>query len=143
MRNINYIIIYTYFSYIFIFESFYSIMPLTLWIPISGLLAVTNCLDSGDIELLVVCCGVLVNMTSDENNRQAFKNYNGVSKMVNILRSSGERNWTLSSLICQTLWNVCSDSDSFPGDPIVVLDTLVKLTGRSCELNKNLIVMFM
>ncbi|KAF0770122.1 armadillo repeat-containing protein 2 [Aphis craccivora] len=103
-------------------------MPLTLWIPISGLLAVTNCLDSGDIELLVVCCGVLVNMTSDENNRQAFKNYNGVSKMVNILRSSGERNWTLSSLICQTLWNVCSDSDSFPGDPIVVLDTLVKLT---------------
>ncbi|XP_022182760.1 armadillo repeat-containing protein 2 isoform X1 [Myzus persicae] len=94
----------------------------------SGLLEVTNCLDSGDKELLVVCCGVLVNMTSDENNREAFKNYNGVSKMVNILRSSGEHNWSLSALICQTLWNVCSGSDHFPGDPMAVLDTLLKLT---------------
>lgn len=98
---------------------------------IEGLLAVTNCLDSGDKELLVACCGVLVNMTSDENNREAFKNYNGVSKMVNILKSPGERDWTLSALICQTLWNVCSGSDSFPGDPMTVLDMLVKLTGMN------------
>jgi len=101
---------------------------------------VTNCLDSGDNELLVVCCGVLVNMTTDENNREAFKNYNGVSKMVNILKSSGEHNWILSALICQTLWNVCSDSDHFPGDPLAVLDTLVKLTGRSHYHNAKSII---
>lgn len=89
----------------------------------------TNFLDSDDKELLVVCCGVLVNMTSDVYNREAFKNYNGVSKMVKILKSSGERDWTLSALVCQTLWNVCSAGDSFPGDPMTVLDTLVKLTG--------------
>lgn len=96
---------------------------------IAGLLAITNCLDSSHEELQVVCCGVLVNMTSDENSREALKNYNGVSKMVNILKLSGDRNWTLSALICQALWNVCSASDSFPGDPMSVLDTLVKLTG--------------
>jgi len=89
----------------------------------------TNYLDSDDKELQVVCCGVLVNMTSDENNREAFKNYDGVSKMINILKSSGERDWTLLALVCQTLWNVCSGSDSFPGNPMTVLDTLVKLTG--------------
>ncbi|XP_025413160.1 armadillo repeat-containing protein 2 isoform X2 [Sipha flava] len=95
----------------------------------SGLLAITNCLDcSGDKELLTVCSGVLVNMTSDENHREAFKNYDGVSKMVNILRSSGERDWPLFALVCQTLWNVCSGGDSFPGDPMTVLDTLVRLT---------------
>lgn len=108
---------------------------------IAGLLALTNCLDSGNKELLVACCGVLVNMMSDENNREAFKNYNGVSKMVNILQSPEERDWTLSALICQTLWNVCSGSDSFPGDPMTVLDTLVKLTGKnratSATKNKN------
>lgn len=99
---------------------------------VAGLLAVTNCLDSGgDKELQVVCCGVLVNMTSDESSREAFKNYGGVSKMISILRSSGERDWTLSALVCQTLWNVCSGSDSFPGDPMAVLDTLVRLTGTS------------
>lgn len=97
---------------------------------IAGLLAMTNCLDGNDKELLVVCSGVLVNMTSDENNREAFKNYDGVSKMVNILRSSGDCDWTLLALVCQTLWNMCSGSDSFPGDPMVVLDILVKLTGR-------------
>jgi hypothetical protein len=94
-------------------------------------LAITNCLDcSGDKELLTVCSGVLVNMTSDENHREAFKNYDGVSKMVNILRSSGERDWPLFALVCQTLWNVCSGGDSFPGDPMTVLDTLVRLTGK-------------
>lgn len=95
----------------------------------TGLLAVTNCLDSDDKDLLVVCCGVLINMTSDDNSREAFKNYDGVSKLVNILRLTGERDWTLSALICQTLWNVCSARNSFPGDPMTVLDTLVKLTG--------------
>lgn len=104
---------------------------LILFMPvIAGLLALTNCLDSGNKELLVACCGVLVNMMSDENNREAFKNYNGVFKMVKILQSPGERDWTLLALICQTLWNVCSGSDSFPGDPMTVLDTLVKLTGK-------------
>jgi len=96
----------------------------------TGLLAVTNCLDSGDKDLLIVCCGVLVNMTSDDDSREAFKNYNGVSKLVNILRLTGERDWTLSALVCQTLWNVCSASNIFPGDPMIVLDTLVKLTGK-------------
>jgi len=114
--------------------------PLAFSVCISGLLTVTNCLDSGDKELLVVCCGVLVNMTTDENNREAFKNYNGVSKMVNILRSLGEHNWTLSALICQTLWNVCSGSDHFPGDPLAVLDTLVKLTGRSYDCSTKSII---
>lgn len=89
----------------------------------------TNCLDCGDKELLVVCCGVLVNMTSDEDNREAFKNYNGVGKMIKILGTSGQHDWTLSALICQTLWNVCSDSDHFPGDYMTLIDTLVRLTG--------------
>lgn len=89
----------------------------------------TNCLDSGDKELLVVCCGVLVNMTSDEDNREAFKNYNGIGKMIKILGTSDQLDWTLSALICQTLWNVCSGSDHFPGDYMTLIDTLVKLTG--------------
>lgn len=68
-------------------------------------------------------------MTSDANGREAFKNHDGVTKLVNILGSSGERDWTLSALVCQTLWNVCSSSGAFPGDPMAVLDALVKLTG--------------
>jgi len=90
---------------------------------------VTDCLDSGDEELRTACCGVLVNMTSDENSREAFKRHDGVSKTVNVLGRPGERDWTLSALVCQTLWNVCSGGDSFPGDPMAVLDTLVRLTG--------------
>lgn len=95
----------------------------------TGLLAVIDCLDGGNKDLLAVCCGVLVNMTSDANGREVFKNHDGVTKLVNILKSSGERDWTLSALVCQTLWNVCSSLDAFPGDPMAVLDVLVKLTG--------------
>ena len=84
-------------------------------------------LDCDSRELVFVCAGVLVNMMSDPQRRNVFKQEKGVLRqtflyskselilfciyrMIDVLQYFGYGDWQLCSLVCQVLWNYCASS---------------------------------
>ncbi|KAI5140328.1 armadillo repeat-containing protein 2 [Manis pentadactyla] len=63
-------------------------------------------LDSKHQDICFSACGVLLNLTVDEDRRVILKEEGGVKKLVECLRDLGPTDWQLASLVCKTLWNL-------------------------------------
>lgn len=75
-----------------------------------GVCQLVRCLERDNKELLSTTTGILVNLMADWDKRLAFKEDNGVARLINVLGKYGESDWKLANLICQALWNFCIDS---------------------------------
>ncbi|KAF4804748.1 Armadillo repeat-containing protein 2 [Turdus rufiventris] len=69
-------------------------------------------LDSKNREVCFPACGVLLNLTVDENKRAFLMEEGGIGKLVDCLQDFGPADWQLSCLICKTLWNYSEDMTS-------------------------------
>ncbi|XP_063220147.1 armadillo repeat-containing protein 2 isoform X2 [Bacillus rossius redtenbacheri] len=67
-------------------------------------------LESSDHELLCTTVGVIINMMADWDKRLAFRQENGIRKMIDALGKHGEDEWLLATFICQALWNYSIDA---------------------------------
>uniref|UniRef100_A0A8D2NNL2 Armadillo repeat containing 2 n=1 Tax=Zosterops lateralis melanops TaxID=1220523 RepID=A0A8D2NNL2_ZOSLA len=95
-------------------------------------------LDSKNQEVCFPACGVLLNLTVDENKRAFLMEEGGIGKLVDCLQDFGPADWQLSCLICKTLWN-CSESmtsatSCFGGDTDTLLVMLTALLGETRSL---------
>ncbi|XP_073076911.1 armadillo repeat-containing protein 2 isoform X1 [Manis javanica] len=63
-------------------------------------------LDSEHQDICFSACGVLLNLTVDEDRRVILKEEGGVKKLVECLRDRGPADWQLASLACKALWNL-------------------------------------
>ncbi|XP_071455226.1 armadillo repeat-containing protein 2 [Hetaerina americana] len=61
-------------------------------------------------DILMANVGILVNMMADPDKRRIFANHQGISRLMHILENTNGRNWNLSSLICQVIWNYIIES---------------------------------
>ncbi|KAG8307964.1 Armadillo repeat-containing protein 2 [Homalodisca vitripennis] len=75
-----------------------------------GISHLVRCLSHENRELLCTVTGVLVNLMADWDKRLAFKEDNGINRLLEVLERQGEQDWQLASLVCQALWNFCIDS---------------------------------
>ncbi|VDP70148.1 unnamed protein product [Echinostoma caproni] len=62
-------------------------------------------LDSSRPELVYSTLGVLINLMADVNERPAFKELGGISKLVEVLTDFAGHDWQLAGLACKALWN--------------------------------------
>ncbi|XP_028133893.2 armadillo repeat-containing protein 2 [Diabrotica virgifera virgifera] len=67
-------------------------------------------LETVDHSQLKTTVGVFVNLMSDNRSRILFKNNGGVSKIIKILTTECDHDWSLGNLVCQVLWNYCIDT---------------------------------
>uniref|UniRef100_A0A8C5JT84 Armadillo repeat containing 2 n=1 Tax=Junco hyemalis TaxID=40217 RepID=A0A8C5JT84_JUNHY len=90
-------------------------------------------LDSKDREVCFPACGVLLNLTVDENKRAFLMEEGGTGKLIDCLQDFGPADWQLSCLICKTLWNysenVASTASCFGGSTNTLLMLLTALLG--------------
>jgi len=56
-------------------------------------------LDSGQREVVFTACGVLINLMADEEKRPALKKFDGIAKLVEVLRDFAKSDWQLGSLV--------------------------------------------
>lgn len=63
-----------------------------------------------DLDLLKTTIGVFINMMADDATRMIFKTERGITKLIKLLSQYGEIDWSLSTLICQVIWNYCIDT---------------------------------
>nr|XP_008518813.1 PREDICTED: armadillo repeat-containing protein 2 isoform X1 [Equus przewalskii]XP_008518822.1 PREDICTED: armadillo repeat-containing protein 2 isoform X1 [Equus przewalskii] len=56
-------------------------------------------------EICFSACGVLLNLTVDQDKRIILKEGGGIKKLVECLRDVGPTDWQLACLVCKTLWN--------------------------------------
>lgn len=92
-------------------------------------------LEKDDIDLLHTTMGVFVNLMADFQSRVIFKEHCGIGKLIRILNTLGEIDWSLSMLTCQVIWNYCIDSTNlnevFEGTEIEdLLCTLAEYLGK-------------
>ncbi|KAK2494214.1 hypothetical protein MC885_015382 [Smutsia gigantea] len=76
-------------------------------------------LDTKRQDICFSACGVLLNLTVDEDMRVILKEEGGIEKLVECLRDLGPTDWQLASLVCKTLWNLTenlTDASSCLGD---------------------------
>ncbi|MFT7797551.1 armadillo repeat-containing protein 2 [Arapaima gigas] len=66
-------------------------------------------LDSKRQELCYSACGVLTNLTADQNQRAALRDEGAVQKLLDCVRDWGTLDWPLVGLACQALWNLSED----------------------------------
>uniref|UniRef100_A0A8C8S6F6 Armadillo repeat containing 2 n=1 Tax=Pelusios castaneus TaxID=367368 RepID=A0A8C8S6F6_9SAUR len=62
-------------------------------------------LDAKHQDVCFSACGVLLNLTVDNNKRAILKEEGGIKKLVDCLRDFGPSDWQLACLVCKTLWN--------------------------------------
>uniref|UniRef100_A0A8C3M8M9 Armadillo repeat containing 2 n=1 Tax=Geospiza parvula TaxID=87175 RepID=A0A8C3M8M9_GEOPR len=90
-------------------------------------------LDSKDREVCFPACGVLLNLTVDENKRAFLMEEGGIGKLIDCLQDFGPADWQLSCLICKTLWNysenMASTASCFGGNTNALLMLLTALLG--------------
>ncbi|NXO71262.1 ARMC2 protein, partial [Phainopepla nitens] len=91
-------------------------------------------LDSKNREVCFPACGVLLNLTVDENKRAFLMEGGGIGKLVDCLQDFGPADWQLSCLICKTLWNhsenMTSAASCLGGDTSRLLELLTALLGE-------------
>ncbi|XP_064563915.1 armadillo repeat-containing protein 2 isoform X1 [Zonotrichia leucophrys gambelii] len=99
-------------------------------------------LDSKDREVCFPACGVLLNLTVDENKRAFLMEEGGIGKLIDCLQDFGPADWQLSCLICKTLWNysenVASTASCFGGSTNTLLMLLTALLDEEVELECSL-----
>uniref|UniRef100_A0A8C3QRA1 Armadillo repeat containing 2 n=1 Tax=Cyanoderma ruficeps TaxID=181631 RepID=A0A8C3QRA1_9PASS len=99
-------------------------------------------LDSKNREVCFPACGVLLNLTVDENKRAFLMEEGGIGKLVDCLQDFGPADWQLSCLICKTLWNysesMTSAASCFGGDTDTLLVLLTALLDEEVELECSL-----
>ncbi|XP_015475991.1 armadillo repeat-containing protein 2 isoform X1 [Parus major] len=99
-------------------------------------------LDSKNREVCFPACGVLLNLTVDENKRAFLMEEGGIGKLVDCLQDFGPADWQLSCLICKTLWNYSesmrSTASCFRGDTNTLLVLLTALLDEEVELECSL-----
>ncbi|NXX36139.1 ARMC2 protein, partial [Nicator chloris] len=99
-------------------------------------------LDSKNREVCFPACGVLLNLTVDENKRAFLMEEGGIGKLVDCLQDFGPADWQLSCLICKTLWNysesMTSTAACFGGDTNTLLLLLAALLDEEVELECSL-----
>nr|XP_022913013.1 armadillo repeat-containing protein 2 isoform X1 [Onthophagus taurus] len=71
-----------------------------------------NILEADDITLLRTTVGVCVNLMADNRNRIQLKNSNGIFKLIALLNTHGQYDWSLATLTCQVIWNYCIDASN-------------------------------
>ncbi|NXK62131.1 ARMC2 protein, partial [Sylvietta virens] len=95
-------------------------------------------LDSKNREVCFPACGVLLNLTVDEDKRAFLMEEGGIGKLVDCLQDFGPADWQLSCLICKTLWNYSESTASaaagFGGDTNTLLVLLTALLGETRSL---------
>ncbi|XP_058276044.1 armadillo repeat-containing protein 2 isoform X3 [Hirundo rustica] len=99
-------------------------------------------LDSKNREVCFPACGVLLNLTVDENKRAFLMEEGGIGKLIDCLQDFGPADWQLSCLICKTLWNysesMMSAASCFGGDTNTLLELLTALLDEEVELECSL-----
>lgn len=99
-------------------------------------------LDSKSREVCFPACGVLLNLTVDENKRAFLMEEGGIGKLVDCLQDFGPADWQLSCLICKTLWNYSENMGStascFGGNTDALLMLLTALLDEEVELECSL-----
>nr|XP_030123567.3 armadillo repeat-containing protein 2 isoform X5 [Taeniopygia guttata] len=99
-------------------------------------------LDSKSREVCFPACGVLLNLTVDENKRAFLMEEGGIGKLVDCLQDFGPADWQLSCLICKTLWNysenMASTASCFGGNTDELLMLLTALLDEEVELECSL-----
>ncbi|KAJ8397633.1 hypothetical protein AAFF_G00436320 [Aldrovandia affinis] len=70
---------------------------------------VVTLLDSKNPDVCFSACGVLINLTTDEDERAVLREEGVIQKLLDCLRDFGPGDWQLASLVCQTLWNSSED----------------------------------
>ncbi|XP_062344707.1 armadillo repeat-containing protein 2 [Cinclus cinclus] len=99
-------------------------------------------LDSKNREVCFPACGVLLNLTVDENKRAFLMEEGGIGKLVDCLQDFGPADWQLSCLICKTLWNysenMTSTASCFGGDTNTLLLLLSAFLDEEVELKCSL-----
>ncbi|NXT71214.1 ARMC2 protein, partial [Chaetops frenatus] len=99
-------------------------------------------LDSKNRGVCFPACGVLLNLTVDENKRAFLMEEGGIQKLVDCLQDFGPVDWQLSCLICKTLWNysekITSAASCFGGDTNTLLVLLTALLDEEVELECSL-----
>ncbi|XP_064268937.1 armadillo repeat-containing protein 2 isoform X4 [Passer domesticus] len=98
-------------------------------------------LDSKNREVCFPACGVLLNLTVDENKRAFLMEEGGIGKLVDCLQDFGPADWQLSCLICKTLWNYSENTASsscFGGNTSALLALLTALLDEEVELEGSL-----
>ncbi|XP_041270866.1 armadillo repeat-containing protein 2 isoform X2 [Onychostruthus taczanowskii] len=98
-------------------------------------------LDSKNREVCFPACGVLLNLTVDENKRAFLMEEGGIGKLVDCLQDFGPADWQLSCLICKTLWNYSENmasSSCFGGNTTALLTLLTALLDEEVELEGSL-----
>ncbi|XP_058065768.1 armadillo repeat-containing protein 2 [Anopheles bellator] len=77
----------------------------------NGLKILKGCLTSGDDELIVTSCGVLVNILGDWGQRGPFQEIDGPSIVRRILRRGvTNRDWIMAAIASQAIWNYLNDT---------------------------------
>ncbi|KAL2306587.1 hypothetical protein Nmel_004516 [Mimus melanotis] len=99
-------------------------------------------LDSKNREVCFPACGVLLNLTVDEDKRAFLMEEGGIEKLVDCLQDFGPADWQLSCLICKTLWNysegMTSTASCFGGDTDTLLLLLTAFLDEEVELECSL-----
>nr|CAD7196400.1 unnamed protein product [Timema douglasi] len=91
-------------------------------------------LDGCDRELLCTTAGVLINLMADWDKRLAFKQDGGAGRLINILSKYGEGDWQLATLVCQALWNYCSETtDLYSAFTVEEMNSLFGLLADSLD----------
>ncbi|XP_075603960.1 armadillo repeat-containing protein 2 isoform X2 [Balearica regulorum gibbericeps] len=99
-------------------------------------------LDAKSQDVCFSACGVLLNLTVDENKRALLMEEGGIGKLVDCLRDFGPSDWDLACLICKTLWNysenITSAASCFGEDTDVLLVLLTSLLDEELALDYSL-----
>ncbi|NXW85870.1 ARMC2 protein, partial [Alopecoenas beccarii] len=99
-------------------------------------------LDAKNQDVCFSACGVLLNLTVDENKRALLMEEGGIGKLVDCLEDFGPTDWQLASLICKTLWNYSEDITSaascFGEDSDTLLVLLTSLLDEELVLDYSL-----
>ncbi|XP_054678456.1 armadillo repeat-containing protein 2 isoform X4 [Grus americana] len=99
-------------------------------------------LDAKKQDVCFSACGVLLNLTVDENKRALLMEEGGIGKLVDCLRDFGPSDWDLACLICKTLWNysenITSAASCFGEDTDLLLVLLTSLLDEELALDYSL-----
>ncbi|XP_010202091.2 armadillo repeat-containing protein 2 [Colius striatus] len=99
-------------------------------------------LDAKNTDVCFSACGVLLNLTVDQDKRALLMEEGGVGKLVECLQDFGPSDWQLACLICKTLWNcsenITSAASCFREDTNTLLVLLPSLLDEELALDYSL-----
>ncbi|XP_054709411.1 armadillo repeat-containing protein 2-like [Uloborus diversus] len=100
--------------------------------------AFINLLSEDDKEFNVVSYGIMMNILLDPDSRKIFYEEQGLTRVLHKLHLCGYRDWKMSALLCQILWNYFggSNADNVPISRME-LQHLIKCLSFSIYNEKN------